>query len=77
MNGYKVLLAIGTALAHDSGRRIEVPVLAPNTLEAAVLGERNGTVIVGDCEYVHALRVTPIRTSHVSFTPGQALAMAV
>ena len=77
MNGYKVLLAVGTALAHDSGRRLEVPVLAPNTLEAAVLGERNGNVIVGDCEYVHALRVTPIRTSHVSFTPGQALAMAV
>ena len=77
MNGYKVLLAIGTALANDSGRRLEVPVLAPNTLEAAVLGERNGNVIVGDCEYVHALRVTPIRTSHVSFTPGQALAMAV
>ena len=77
MNPYVVLLAIGTALAHDSGRRLEVPVLAPNTLEAAVLGERNGNVIVGDCEYVHALRVTPIRTSHVSFTPGQALAMAV
>ena len=77
MNGYKVLLAIGTALAHDSGRRLEVPVLAPNTLEAAVLGERNGNVIVDDCEYVHALKVTPIRTSHVSFALGQSLAMAI
>ena len=77
MNGYKVLLAVGNALAHDCGKRLEVPVLASNMLDAAVLGERNGNVLVGDCEYVHALKVTPIRTSHFSFTPGQSLAMAI
>ena len=77
MNGYKVLLAVGNALTHDSGKRFEVPVLAPNRLDAAVLGERNGNMLVGDCEYVHALKVTPIRTSHFSFTPGQSLAMAI
>ena len=77
MNPYVVLLAIGTALAHDSGRRLEMPVVAPNRLEAACIAERNGNVIVGDCEYVHAVSVRPVRTSHVSFTPGQSLAMAV
>ena len=77
MNGYKVLLAIGTALAHDSGRRLEVPVLAPNTLEAAVLGERNGNVIVGDCEYVHAVSIRPVRSSPFTFTPPTGLAVAV
>ena len=77
MNPYVVLLAIGTALAHDSGRRLEMPVVAPNRLEAACIAERNGNVIVGDCEYVHAVSVRPVRTSHDSFTPGQSLAMAV
>lgn len=77
MNGYKVLLAVGNALAHDCGKRLEVPVLAPNMLDAAVIGERNGNVLVGDCEYVHALKVTPIRTRHFSFAPGQSLAVAI
>ena len=74
---YLVILAIGTAALHDTGRRLEMPVMAPSKLEAAVIAERNGNVIVGDCEYVHALKVTPIRTSHVSFAPGQSLAMAI
>ena len=74
---FLVLLAIGTAALHDTGRRLEMPVVAPNRLEAACIAERNGNVIVGDCEYVHALKVTPIRTSHFSFTPGPSLAMAV
>ena len=77
MNGYKVLLAVGNALAHDCGKRLEVPVLAPNMLGAAVIGERNGNVLVGDCEYVHALKVTPIRPRHFSFAPGQSLAVAI
>lgn len=77
MNGYKVLLAVGNALAHDCGKRLEVPVLASNMLDAAVLGERNGNVLVEDCEYVHALKVTPIRTSRFSFMPGPSLAMAI
>lgn len=77
MNPYIVLLAIGTALAHDSGRRLEMPVIAPNKLEACVIAERNGNVIVGDCEYVHAVSVRPVRSSHCDFTPPSGLAVAV
>lgn len=74
---YLVILAIGTAALHDTGRRLEMPVMAPNKLEAAVIGERNGNVIVGDCEYVHAVSIRPVRTSHFTFTPGPELAMAI
>ena len=74
---FLVLLAIGTALAHDTGRRLEMPVLAPSKLEAAVIAERNGNVIVGDCEYVHAVSVRPVRGSHFTFTPPTGLAVAV
>ena len=76
-HAYIVLLAIGTALAHDTGRRLEMPVLAPSKLEAAVIAERNGNVIVGDCEYVHAVSVRPVRSSHFTFTPPSGLAVAV
>ena len=77
MNPYVVLLAIGTALAHDSGRRIEMPVVAPNRLEAACIAERNGNVIVADDEYCYAKTVRPVRTGHVNFTPPSGLAVAV
>ena len=33
---YLVILAIGTAALHDTGRRLEMPVVAPSKLEAAV-----------------------------------------
>ena len=72
-----VLLAIGTALAHDTGRRLEMPVIAPNKLEACVIAERNGNVIVRDDEYCHAKSVRPVRTSHFTFTPPAGLAVAV
>ena len=74
---FLVILAIGTALAHDSGRRLEMPVIAPNKLEACVIAERNGNVIVRDDEYCHAKSVRPVRTSHGTFTPGPELAVAI
>ena len=74
---YLVILAIGTAALHDTGRRLEMPVIAPNKLEAAVIAERNGNVLVADNEYVHARSIRPVRTSFFTFTPGPALAMAV
>ena len=77
MHPYVVLLAIGTALAHDSGRRLEMPVVAPNRLEAACIAERNGNVIVADDEYVYAKSVRPVRTSHFTFTPPTGLVVAV
>ena len=77
MNPYVVLLAIGTALAHDSGRRLEVPVLAPSRLEAACIAERNGNVIVADDEYVYAKSVRPVHSDHFTFTPPAGLAVAV
>ena len=77
MHPFVVLLAIGTALSHDSGRRLEMPVIAPNKLEACVIAERNGNVIVADDEYVYAKSVRPVRTSHCTFTPGPELAVAI
>ena len=72
-----VLRAIGTALAHDTGRRLEMPVIAPNKLDACVIAERNGNVIVRDDEYCHAKSVRLVRTSHCTFTPPSGLAVAV
>ena len=74
---YLVILAIGTAALHDTGRRLEMPVLAPSKLEAACIAERNGNVIVADDEYCYAKTVRPVRTGHVNFTPPSGLAVAV
>ena len=74
---FLVLLAIGTALAHDTGRRLEMPVIAPNKLEACVVAERNGNVIVRDDEYVYAKSVRPVHSGHATFTPPSGLAVAV
>ena len=74
---YLVILAIGTAALHDTGRRLEMPVMAPSRLEAAVIAERNGNVIVADDEYVYAKSVRPVRTSRSTFTPPSGLAVAV
>ena len=74
---FLVLLAIGTAALHDTGRRLEMPVMAPSKLDAAVIAERNGNVIVGDCEYVHAVSIRPVRSSPFTFTPPTGLAVAV
>ena len=74
---YLVILAIGTAALHDTGRRLEMPVMAPSKLEAAVIAERNGNVIVGDCEYVHAVSIRPVHAGHFTFTPPTGLAVAV
>ena len=76
-HAYIVLLAIGTALAHDTGRRLEMPVLAPSKLEAAVIAERNGNVIVADDEYVYAKSVRPVHVDHFTFMPPSGLAVAI
>ena len=76
-SSFIVLLAIGTAALHDTGRRLEMPVMAPSKLDAAVIAERNGNVIVGDCEYVHAVSIRPVRSSPFTFTPPTGLAVAV
>ena len=76
-NAYLVILAIGTALSHDSGRRLEMPVIAPNKLEACVIAERNGNCAVADDEYCYAKTVRPVRSSHFNFTPPSGLAVAV
>ena len=77
MNPYIVLLAIGTAALHDTGRRFEMPVVAPNRLEAACIGERNANVLVRDDEYCYAKSVRPVHADHVTFTPPSGLAVAV
>ena len=77
MNPYIVLLAIGTALNHDSGRRLEMPVVASNRLEACVIAERNANVIVADDEYCYAKLVRPVRTGRFNDMPPSGLAVAV
>ena len=72
---YIVLLAIGTAMSHDTGRRMEIDVLASSKLNAAVIAERNGNVIVEDDEYVYAKRVRPVRASRFSRRPAFATAV--
>ena len=74
---FLVLLAIGTAALHDTGRRLEMPVIAPNKLEACVIAERNGNCLVADVEYCYAKSERPVRTSHCTVTPGPELAAAI
>lgn len=76
-HAYLVLLAIGTAALHDTGRRMEIDVIAPSKLEAAVIAERNGNVMVADNEYVYAKSIRPVRTNHCTFMPGPELAVAI
>ena len=76
-HAYLVLLAIGTAALHDTGRRMEIDVIAPSKLEAAVIAERNGNVIVADDEYVYAKSVRPVRTGRFNAMPPSGLAVAV
>ena len=76
-SSFLVLLAIGTAALHDTGRRLEMPVIAPNKLEACVIAERNGNVIVADDEYVYAKSVRPVRTGRFNDMPPSGLAVAV
>ena len=72
-----VLLAIGTALAHDTGRRLEMPVIAPNKLEACVIAERNANTIVNDDEYCYAKAVRQVRAGRFNDMPPTGLAVAV
>ena len=72
---YLVILAIGTAALHDTGRRMEIDVIAPSKLDAAVIAERNGNVMVADDEYVYAKSIRPVRTGHFSHGPELAVAI--
>lgn len=63
MHAYIVLLAIGTAAFHDTGRRLEIDVVASSKLDAAVIAESTGNQMVGDDEYVYAKRVRAIRST--------------
>lgn len=74
-HAYLVILAIGTAALHDTGRRLEMPVVAASPLDAAVTAENAGNTVVADEEYVHSVSVRPVRSNR--FTPGPELAMAV
>ena len=69
-----VTLAIGTALLHDTGRRMEVKVLAPSRLEAACIAETHANCMVGDHEYVHARTVRALKATPPS---GPVVAMAL
>lgn len=69
MHAYIVLLAIGTAAFHDTGRRLEIDVIAPSKLDAALIAESAGNLLVGDHEYVYAKRIRAVRTTNPN--PGQ------
>ena len=76
-NAYLVILAIGTAALHDTGKRMEIDVMAPNKLEACVIAERNGNCAVADDEYCYAKSVRPVRTGRFNAMPPSGLAVAV
>jgi hypothetical protein len=54
---------------------MEIDVIAPSKLDAAVIAERNGNVMVADDEYVYAKSIRPVRTS--LFSHGPELAVAI
>ncbi len=74
---FLVVLAIGTAALHDTGRRMSIDVIAPNSLDACVLAERNANVLVADDEYCYAKSVRPVRSNHFNLMPPTGLAVAV
>ena len=76
-NAYLVILAIGTAALHDTGRRMEIDVMAPNKLEACVIAERNANTIVNDDEYCYAKAVRQVRAGRFNDMPPTGLAVAV
>ena len=76
-SAYIVLLAVGTAISHDTGRRMEIEVIAPSSLDAAVIGEAHGNCMVSDVEYVHTKSVRPVRSHRFSFGQKAELAMAI
>ena len=72
MHAYIVLLAIGTAAFHDTGRRLEIDVIAPSKLDAVCIAENTGNNMVAENEYVYVKNVRPVR-----FTPPKpAMALA-
>ena len=74
---YLVILAIGTASMHDTGRRMEIDVIAPSKLDAAVIAERNGNIMVGDDEYVYAKGVRAVGGSAFGLFKRLEHAMAI
>ena len=76
-HAYLVLLAMGTAALHDTGKRMEIDVIAPSKLDAAVIAERNANTIVDDTEYCYAMSVKPVQTSRIPFGHAPELAAAI
>lgn len=74
MHAYIVLLAIGTAAFHDSGRRLEIDVIAPSKLDAAVIAESTANKMVEDTEYCYVKQVRALRTKPDK--PAQSMALA-
>jgi hypothetical protein len=74
VGAFVVLLAVGCASQHDTGRRLEIDVVAPSKLDAAVIAEATGNQIVAENEYCYVKRVRPIR--HTPPKPSLALALA-
>lgn len=61
VGAFVVILAIGCASHHDTGRRLEIDVVAESKLDAAVIAEQAGNQMVAENEYVYTKRVRPIR----------------
>jgi hypothetical protein len=71
MCAYHVTLAVGNAARHDTGRRIQLDVLAPAKSDAAVIAERLAELGLESTEYAYAKRVV------VAGTPPWAPALAL
>ena len=70
MCAYQVTLAVGNARRHDTGKRIDVAVVAPSKLDAAVIAERSAQSGISEFEYAYAKQILPVSR------PAAAMAMA-
>lgn len=70
MCAYQVTLAVGNARRHDTGRRIQVDVVAPSKSDAAVIAERSAQPGIPDYEYCYSKAIVQVAR------PAAAMALA-
>jgi len=69
MCAYHVTLAVGNAARHDTGRRIQMDVLAPCKSDAALIAEQLAELSIATTEYAY--------TKHIRSAGGEPPAMAM
>ena len=70
MSFFDVFLAVARGAIYDTGRNMQMRVLAKDRLDAALTAEKLADKNLSDIEYSHTKRVVPVKQAAV------ALAMA-